>query len=342
MEVIMENKQIVFTKINTAELLDVEYVEPKANEVVVKTEFSTISCGTERANITGDPNISGIGPSQVVFPRLLGYSNAGRIVAVGEGVKDLKVGDAVASIGGFHKKYNVFAQQNVVKFDDTKIPMDIAAISYISIFPIAAIRKTRLEMGEPAIVMGLGILGQFAVKFLRAAGAYPVIAADPIEERRLEALRSGADYALNPLDEDFAKKVKEITGGGVKVAIEVTGVGAGFDTVLDCMRPFGRVALLGCTRDKNFTIDYYKKIHFPGITIVGAHNNARPMHESSPGYFTMQDDMKTYHGLYAGGRINMDGFIKEVHSPVEAPEVYDRLVNDKHFPIVVQFDWSRL
>ena len=44
-------KQIVFTEKNTAKLLDAEEREPKENEVVVKTMVSTISCGTERANI---------------------------------------------------------------------------------------------------------------------------------------------------------------------------------------------------------------------------------------------------------------------------------------------------
>ena len=48
----MENKQIVFVQKNTAELLDVEYRNPADNEVVVETAFSTISCGTEKANIT--------------------------------------------------------------------------------------------------------------------------------------------------------------------------------------------------------------------------------------------------------------------------------------------------
>ena len=335
----MKNSQIVFTKINTAELLDVEYREPVGNEVLVKTHFSTISCGTERANITGDPNIAAAGPSQVVFPRYCGYSNSGEVIAVGKDVTSLKVGDKIASIGGFHKKYNILKEEYAIKFDDTKIPMEYAALSYISIFPLASIRKTRLEIGESALVMGLGILGQFAVKFLKTAGAVPIIVADPIEERRQEALQSGADYAFNPFDEDFAKKVKEVSQGGVKVAIEVTGVGAGFDSALDCMAPFGRVALLGCTRDKNFEIDYYKKIHFPGITIIGAHNQARPMNDSYPGFFTMQDDMRTMHKLLSGGRLNLDGIIAETHTPEECGEVFTRLVNDRHFPTVVQFDW---
>ena len=54
----MKNKQIVFAKKDIAELLETEYVAPSDNEVVVKTVFSTISSGTEKANITGDANVS--------------------------------------------------------------------------------------------------------------------------------------------------------------------------------------------------------------------------------------------------------------------------------------------
>ena len=56
-----------------------------------------------------------------------------------------------------------------------------------------------------------------------------------------------------------------MTGGVANVGIEVTGVGVGvgLDGILDCMARFGRVALLGCTRDKEFSIDYYRKVHGP-------------------------------------------------------------------------------
>lgn len=156
------------------------------------------------------------------------------------------------------------------------------------------------------------------------------------------ALQNGADYALDPMEEGFAEKVKEITGGGVKAAIEVTGVGAGFNEVLDCMARFGRVALLGCTRNSDFTVDYYKKIHGPGITVVGAHTNARPSVESSAGLFTHRDDIEVILKLCKSGRLNLTDIIAETHSPNECSEVYNRLVENKGFPLGVQFDWRNL
>lgn len=337
----MKCKQIVFAEVNKAELWDTEFCEPKDNEVTVKTVVSTISCGTERANITGNNNVSAGGAARP-FPRMLGYSSTGIVVKKGSAVKSVDIGDRVVVYWGVHKEYNVVPESQVVKIEDDKISFEDGAISFIASFPMAAIRKTRLEMGESAMVMGLGILGMLGIKLLRAAGAVPVIAADPNPKRREIALKNGADYAFDPLEVDFAEKVKSVTGGGVNVAIEVTGVGAGFNEALDCMAKFGRVALLGCTRSSDFTVDYYAKIHAPGITVIGAHTNARPENESHPGWFTHRDDIKAVLRMCGGGRLCLADIIEETHSPEECGDVYLRLVLDKEFPVGVQFDWRRL
>lgn len=338
----MQCKQIVFTERNKAELLTVDAREPAPNEVMVETAVSTISCGTERANITGDPNVNAYGASEVVFPRTSGYNSAGVVVKKGSNVKSVEIGDRVVVYWGQHKSYNIVSEERVVKIEDDNISLETGAMSFISTFPMAAIRKTRLEMGESAIVMGLGILGMIAVKLLRAAGAVPIIAADPNPKRREIALKNGADYAFDPLCKDFAENVKNVTGGGVNVAIEVTGVGTGFNEALDCMAKFGRIALLGCTRNSDFTVDYYKKIHAPGITVIGAHTMARPDLESHPGWFTHRDDIKALLKLCGGNRLCLDNIIEETHSPEDCPTVYNRLVSDKDFPVVVQFDWRYL
>ncbi len=338
----MGHKQIIFTEKNVAKLLDIEAAEVAPKFVMVETMVSTISCGTERANLTGDPNVNPNGASKVSFPRASGYNSAGVVVKVGDEVESVKVGDRVVVYWGNHKNYNIVPEGNVVKIEDDSISFETGAMSFISTFPMAAIRKTRLEMGESAIVMGLGILGMIAVKLLRAAGAVPIIAADPNPKRREIALKNGADYAFDPLTENFAEEVKKVTGGGVNVAIEVTGVGAGFNEALDCMAKFGRVALLGCTRNSDFTVDYYRKIHAPGITVIGAHTNARPGVESHSGWFTHRDDIKAVLKMCSGGRLNLENLIEETHSPEECEEVYHRLAFDKNFPIVTQFDWRKL
>lgn len=337
----MKNPSIVFTKINTAELIDKEPHAFGADSVRIKTVMTTVSPGTERANITGSPSVSGVKAPSVSFPRSAGYSMSGIVEAVGENVTDLVPGDRVIGFWSKHMAYNVLPRERVVKISENVTDV-VASQIFIATFPMAAIRKCRLEVGEPALVMGLGVLGQYAVRILRAAGAVPIVAVDPIPEKRALALAGGADYAFDPFEEGFADKVRSVTDGGAAVAIEVTGVGGGLNGALDCMRKHGRIALLGCTREQDFSIDYYRKVHCPGITMIGAHTNARPEHESYPAYFTHRDDMKAILKLLASGRMSFDTLGSEVHSPADCAAVYDRLINDKNFPPVVQFDWTML
>ncbi len=337
-------KQIVFTDIGKAELTECECREIKDNEVLVKTAFTTISNGTERANLMGDPSTNPYrdADDKPVFPKFFGYSGSGIVISAGKAVENVKAGDRVAMSWSCHAQYNICSEDNVTVIDDDRVTLSEASMTHIATFPMAAIRKTHLEMGESALVMGIGILGAFAVSLLRASGAVPIIAADPNKQRRELALQLGADYALDPTEKDFAEKVKELTQGGANTAIEVTGLGKGLQQALDCMARFGRVTLLGCTRNSDFTIDYYRKVHGPGITLIGAHTNARPIHESSPGWWTAADDRGAFLRMLAHGRIDAKKMISEVHSPADAPKVFDRLAYDKEFPFGVQFDWSKL
>lgn len=335
----MKNQRIVFTAPGVAELVDCPMPEVGANDVRVRVAISSISSGTERANVSGDPNISYVSTDQTVrFPRYGGYSTSGIVDAVGANVKSVKPGDRVAMSWTTHCRTVTVNENNVYLLPDS-ISFEAGALIHIATFPLAAIRKCRVEIGESAIVMGQGVLGLIAVQLLRAAGAVPIIAADPNPTCREKALKFGADYALDPFAPDFAATVKSLTRGGVKAAIEVTGNGKALDNVLDCMARFGRVALLGCTRHSDFTIDYYRKVHGPGITLVGAHTNARPQHESSSGWWTQRDDALALIALSERGRIDLGSMVEDTCRPEDAPEVYKRLTNSPSFPIT-QFNWS--
>lgn len=338
----MTCKQIVFTGVNQAELLD-RAVKPLApGHVLVKTAYTTISSGTERANITGDPNVSVYATDTVAkFPRYCGYSASGVVLEAGSGVTSVKPGDRVALSWSHHASLQVIPEGNVHLIESGSVGLEEASVIHIATFPMAAIRKCRLEMGESAVVMGLGILGLIAVQLLRAAGAVPVIAVDPVQSRRDKALSLGADYALDPFAEGFADQVRLLTHGGANVAIEVTGNGKALDQVLDCMARFGRVALLGCTRHSDFTIDYYHKVHGPGVSLIGAHTMARPKAESSPGAWTQHDDAMALFRLCAAGRLDLRALIEETYSPMDAASVYDRLIHERSFPIT-QFDWHAI
>jgi threonine dehydrogenase-like Zn-dependent dehydrogenase len=254
----------------------------------------------------------------------------------------VKPGDRVLVYHGKHTQINVVPEIKITKVPDNVDPLE-ASLVIISTMGLGGVRKLEFEMGESAMVMGLGLLGMFAVQFLRLSGAYPLIAADLNPDRRALALELGADYALDPSAPDFVEQVKALTDGeGVDACVEVTGISAAMNQALQCSARQGRIALLGCTRVSDCAVDFYSQVHRPGIKLIGAHNMVRPMYESYPHHWTHQDDCKAVLKMLAAGRVKIRPVISRVVSPEQAPEIYDQLCNDPKFPMGTIFDWRDL
>lgn len=330
----MKSKTIVFTKPQVAEVLYNELRPLEGDRVKVKMEYTVVSGGTERAYIMAMPN------TPQVFPASLGYCGVGRVVEIGPEVKKIAVGDRVLVYHGIHTEYNVIPENDCTKVEDDSIDSLDASIVIIATMGLGGVRRLELELGESAMVMGLGLLGMFAVQFCRLSGANPVIAADLNPERRALALKLGADYALDPSAPDFVEQVKRITNGkGVNGCVEVTGISAAMKQALECASWMGRISLLGCTRVSDCGVDYYAQVHRPGVKLIGAHNMVRPKVDSRPHCWTHHDDCRAILELIASGRMDTRSIISRVVKPEEAPRIYEQLCNDKNFPMGTVFDW---
>jgi threonine dehydrogenase-like Zn-dependent dehydrogenase len=330
----MKSKTIVFTKAQTAELIEKEIGIATGDRVKVKMEYTVVSGGTERACIMGMNNTS------QKFPMSLGYCGVGYVTEIGEKVEKIKVGDRVLVYHGIHTEYNIVPESDVTKVEDENIHSLDATFVVIASMGLGGVRKLELELGESAMVMGLGLLGMFSVQFLRLSGANPLIAVDLNEQRRQLALKLGADYALDPSDEDFVEKVKTITKGkGVNACVEVTGVSLAMKQALKCASWMGRISLLGCTRVSDCGVDYYSQVHRPGVKLIGAHNFVRPKVESYPHHWTHHDDCRAILDMIATGRVDVRSIVSRVVKPEEAPQIYTELCNDKNFPMGTVFDW---
>ena len=333
----MLNKQIFFTDVHKAELLENEVGKVKENEVLTKMEYTVVSGGTERACILGMNNT----PQN--YPMSLGYCGVGYVEEVGSGVNKVSVGDRVLVYHGCHSKYNIRPESDITKVENNAISSLEAAFVIIASMGLGGVRKLEIELGESAMVMGQGLLGIFATQFLRLSGANPVIAVDLNPQRRELALKLGADYAFDPSDENFVQKVKDATKGkGVNGCVEVTGVASAMKQALDCASWMGRISLLGCTRVSDCPIDYYQQVHRPGIKLIGAHNFVRPKHESYPHHWTHHDDCNAILDMIASKRIQVEPIVSRVESPVDAPRIYNELCGDKDFPLGTVFDWSKV
>lgn len=332
----MKSKQIIFTAKHTAELLEVDMPKISSErDVLVEMQYTVVSGGTERACIMGMPNAGGDN-----FPKYLGYCGVGRVIEIGSAVTSVAVGDRALVYHGDHAKYNVKPEADITRVDDDSVSSLDAAFVIIASMGLGGVRKLEIELGESAMVMGLGLLGIFAVQFARLSGAYPIIAADLNPERRELALKLGADYALDPSAPDFVDEVKRLTGGkGVNATVEVTGVSAAMKQALECASWLGRISLLGCTRISDCSVDYYQQVHKPGVKLIGAHNLVRPKFESYPHHWTHQDDCKAILKLLGAKRIEVAPIVSRVVSPTDAPKIYNQLCDDPKFPMGTVFDW---
>lgn len=334
----MKNKQIFFTDVHKAELLENEVRDNiEANEVLVKMDYTVVSGGTERACIMGMKN------TIQKFPMSLGYCGVGYAEKTGNAVKKVSVGDRVLVYHGCHSKYNIRKDDEITKVENQDVSSLEAAFVIIASMGLGGVRKLEVELGESAMVMGLGLLGIFATQFLRLSGANPLIAADLNPSRRELALKLGADYALDPSEADFAEKVKTITKGkGVNATVEVTGVSKAMNQALDCASYMGRISLLGCTRVSDSSVDYYQQVHRPGIKLIGAHNFVRPKFESYPHHWTHHDDCRAIIDMIASKRIQVKPIISRIENPENAPQIYNELCDNPKFPIGTVFDWRNL
>lgn len=330
----MKSKTIAFTKPETAEVEFNEVRPVEGNLVQVRMEYTVVSGGTERANLMAMKNV------YQVFPKYLGYCGIGYVTEIGPMVEKIAVGDRGLVYHGIHTEYNVVPESDVTKVESDNIDSLDAAFVVIASMGLGGVRKLEIELGESAMVMGLGLLGIFAVQFCRLSGANPVIAVDLNEERRQLALSLGADYALDPTAEDFKEKVMQITKGkGVNACVEVTGISAAMKQALECASYMGRISLLGCTRVSDCEVDYYTQVHRPGVKLIGAHNFIRPKVESYPHHWTHHDDCRAILDMIETGRVDVKSIVSRVVKPEEAPEIYTQLCNDKNFPLGTVFDW---
>ena len=333
----MKAKSIDFVARGVAELREVELPDaPDAGWVLLETDCTLISPGTEFACLNGTTN----NPTSQGFPKTLGYSAVARVLKIGAGVTTLRPGDRCLCYHSKHRSLQLMPERDLVRIEDDQLPAEEAVFCVVGCMGFQGVRRCRPELGESLLVMGLGLLGQFAVQTARLSGCFPVIAMDYEKPRRELALALGADAAFAPDDPALTEQVARLTNGrNCDSVIEVTGAPQAVVQGLKLTARFGRIALVGCNRMPTEQVDFYNLVHRPGITVLGAHNMARPRDDSRPGLWTMREDMAVLLRLLSAGRLRTRPLLTRVAAPAEAPAIYARLFARDRSLLGVVFDW---
>ena len=190
----------------------------------------------------------GMYPSPVGLPFVSGNEGAGEVIAVGPGVTDIKVGDRVGyvvGLGGYAQE-RLMPADRAVKLPDSISYEQAAAMMLKGMTAQYLLRRTHnVKKGDTILVhAAAGGVGVILCQWGNALGA-TVIGTVGDEEKAKLAKANGAHHTILYRNEDFAAKVKEITGGKL-CDVVYDGIGkTTFPASLDCLRPLGMFASFG-------------------------------------------------------------------------------------------------
>ncbi|WP_316231970.1 alcohol dehydrogenase AdhP [Bradyrhizobium sp. SZCCHNR1051] len=246
---------------------DVPIPVPGPGELLVRVKACGV-CHTDLHAASGD------WPVKPVPPFIPGHEAAGIVAALGPGVTDFKVGDAVGvawlhdaclrceycetgwetlcehqhntgySVNGGFAEYVIasaaFAARLPANVDFAKI----APILCAGVTTYKGLKETDTRPGEWVVVSGVGGLGHVAIQYAKAMGL-KAIGLDIAEDKLKLALEAGAEHAVNALDKDAVERVIAITGGGAHGVLVTAVSTSAFAQALHMVRRKGTVSLVG-------------------------------------------------------------------------------------------------
>ncbi|MFD5358507.1 bi-domain-containing oxidoreductase [Streptomyces tendae] len=356
-------------------LLDVPVPGCKPGGVLVRTAYSLISTGTELMKVS-EAGMSMLGkarsrPDQVakvvqsvatngvpatyrkVMGKLdsytpLGYSLCGVVEQVGDGIDDVKAGDLVACAGNehaLHAELNWVPKNLYTPVPDSLAPRH-AAFGTVGSIALQGVRQGESRLGEVALVVGLGLIGQLVAQLLTASGVR-VVGADPDPARCELAERLGAAACGDPASPAVESAVAELTDGhGVDQVYLAAGGGSNQPVELAARlcRDRGRVVDIGkCRLDLPWNAYYEKELDVRFSRSYGP-GRYDPEYEIEGrdypiGYvrWTERRNLACFLDLAARGRVDVEPLITRTADFDDAVETYQRLKDGELKAVAVLF-----
>ena len=319
---------------------EIDTTDLKANEAIIETEASLISAGTELSRVFAIKE-------GFTYPVRPGYSAIGKVLAKGDGLTDLNVGDKVF-YSGPHASVNRYSRSDKTQGPKIfKVPADLNAaegsLICLGLVAMNGVNATEIKLGDTLAVFGLGTIGLMAALLYQELGAR-VIAVDPVKSRCELAKEMGIKEVLDCPADQQVTKIKELTNGrGVDIAVDVTGVSPAIESVILACGLHGQVILLGSPRAAYTTniTTILNHIHMKMIKVSGAFNNLNPVYEKEGSRICVERDFKTICDRIYDKRIDASKIISHVIKPEGAQEAYHGLMYDKEVYRCVVLDWEK-
>lgn len=325
---ICKGSRVEFLDFEIAYLEKFEFLCPGKGEVLLESYCSLVSPGTERAVLCGLPG------ARRSFPYVPGYSAAGRIIRVGKGVREVKVGDRVCG------RVNHASHCSVSLLNLFPIPEGVsyleACFIELGIIVLQGIRKARIKPGDCVAVVGQGLIGQLTNRILRLLGPCSIVAvADSRRRQRTAILPGGADeyIALSEYNGDLRDIQADIV-------IEAAGTPQAILSAMKCARAGGKVVLLGSSRGLGRDVDLWSLAQKRSLTIFGAHISTLPEKDVSFGRWTYHHEGRLFLSLLEAARLSVADLITWSAQPDECNAVYEKVAQGGGQHVGLVFRWQ--
>jgi len=359
------------------EIIEVPFPALNKGQVFVRNYYSAISVGTERKTVADARKgyiakaksrqkevkkvIQSIKTSGFIStykfvmnkletPSPLGYSCAGEVIAVSEGVNKFEVGDFVAcgGQGAFHADV-----VSVLKNLCVKVPKNVnlkqAAFSAIASIAIQGIRQSELKIGENALVIGLGLIGQLTSKILESSGICAV-GIDISEQQVNTAKQNGLKYSFNRNQLGLEEEIYNLTEGYGADAVIITAGTSSLDPVEFAgavARKKGKVIIVGKVPTGFSRENYYKKeLDLRLSSSYGPGRYDLNYEEKGIDYpigyvrWTENRNMQSFIRLISENKLDISNLVTHTFPLIDAPKAYD-LILEKSEPytgILIEYD----
>ena len=346
---------------------DVPYPQLGKGMVIVKNHYSIISAGTEgstvvaaRKSLLGKAKerpqqvkqvidtLKKQGPVQTyraVMKKLdayspLGYSSAGEVIEVGEGVTEFEVGDKVACAGAGYANHAeiVSVPVNLCVKLDANTNLKDAAYNTLGAISMQGVRQADLRLGESCVIIGLGLLGQLAALILKASGV-TVIGIDVSEAAVKQAVEHNVvDLGLTRNAAGVEEQIKNITQGYGADAVIIAAATSSLDPINFAgaiARKKGKVVVLGAV-PTGFDRDpfwYRKELELKMACSYGPGRYDLNYEEKGIDYplpyvrWTEKRNMEAFQNLIATKRIDIDYLTTHEFDFENAKAAFDLVVS---------------
>jgi 2-desacetyl-2-hydroxyethyl bacteriochlorophyllide A dehydrogenase len=345
----MRVKQVIITGQNQVELRDAALDETlRPDELLVESEWTFISAGTELANYTGrEPDVF-VSGAWCAYPWNSGYANVGVVKAVGSGVTRFKPGERVYSTGS-HSALVKVNQNGLVVAVPPGLDSCVAVATRMAAVSVSAVVMSDPRLHPWVVVFGLGLVGNLAAQAFRILGGR-VIGVDPVASRRELATRCGIRWTAGGTPEETQDAIRAITGGAMAdISVEASGLTPVVLQAIKATADVGQVVLLGSPRApyQGDLTPAFKDIHLRYLTVRGALEWCPPTYtpRSSQNGRTfaipsLHDKQMMIFDWVLSGQMQVAPLISHRLPPARVKEAYEGLLRQPETYVGVALDWG--